>query len=91
MYNLPGGITLTKQALGVFIVSMFTALVSLFAMRSKPQLAVGVFILLIGTGSYATYLTNCTVVGKCEKLAWFLLSVNVISTFVVMNNLRRLP
>lgn len=90
MYKLPGGITLTRQALGVFIVSIFTAIVSLFALRGNPQMAVGIFILLIGTGSYATYLTNCTVVGKCEKLAWFLLGVNVLSTLVVMNNLRRL-
>lgn len=79
-----GKITLTQQALAVFIITLISAFSSLFLIRRNPQLAVTTFLLGIGIGFYATYVTNCTIVGKCNQLAWFLVAANILSALIVV-------
>ena len=79
-----GEVTLTQQALGVFIVTSLSALSSLFMLKSNPKVSVLTFFIMFGFGCYATYVTNCTVVGKCDKLAWFLLVMNVLSALFII-------
>lgn len=86
-----GKITLTQQALGVFIVQAIIAFTLLFTLGQKqPRLAVGAFISVLIFGSYATYLTNCTVVGKCKELAWFLVVLNAFSLLLIPMRLKML-
>jgi hypothetical protein len=79
-----GEIELTQQALIVFVVAVAVALISLIALRKNPKMAAIAFISFLAVGSYTTYLTNCTVVGKCEKLAWFLVAMNILSAFIIV-------
>lgn len=94
MYKI-GKITLTQQALAVFILQAIIAVSFLFMLRKKPVIASGAFIGVLIGGSYATYLTNCTVVGECNALAWFLVAMNVVSVLVLpvyikmFNNINR--
>jgi hypothetical protein len=79
-----GGVTLTQQALAVFIVSTVSAIGALFLMRKdKIALSAAVFIGMLAAGFYATYLTNCTIVGECKKLAWFLVVMSIIAALAV--------
>lgn len=79
-----GKISLTQQALAVFIIQAIVAFVLLVSLRKNPKIAAGSFLAVFITGSYATYLTNCTVVGDCNGLAWFLVFVNILSTLLVV-------
>lgn len=79
-----GEITLTQQALIVFVLQVVTAISALVLLRKNTKLAVGMFLILLAFGSYVTYLTNCTIVGKCEKLAWFLVAMNVLSAAIII-------
>ena len=79
-----GGLTLTQQALLVFIASTVSALGALFLMRKdKIALSAAVFIGMLAAGFYATYLTNCAIVGECRKLAWFLVVMSIIAALAV--------
>ena len=77
MYTF-GDITLTPQALGIFIIYTAMAFVVL-AMTNTPS----AFVLVFATGCYMTYVTNCTVVGKCEKLAWIMVGLTAFSGVVL--------
>jgi hypothetical protein len=79
-----GEITLTQQALSVFIITTLSALSSLFILGKNPKLSVLMFFIMFGFGCYATYVTNCTVVGKCDKLAWFLVAANALSALLII-------
>lgn len=72
-----GKITLTQQALGIFIVGTITSLMMLLTLRSAKGagFAVGMFLFTC----YNTYMNNCLVVGDCNTLAWFLLGLSVLS------------
>lgn len=77
MYTF-GDITLTPQALGIFIV--YTAMAFMVLVMTKTPSA---FVLVFATGCYVTYATNCMVVGKCETLAWFLVGLTAFSGLVL--------
>ena len=83
MYTI-GKITLTQQALAVFIIQTIVAFVLLVSLRKTPKIAVGAFIFAFAAGSYGTYLTNCTVVGDCNGLAWFLVAMNILSALIIV-------
>lgn len=83
-----GKITLTQQALAVFVLQALVALSMLAVFRKNPKFAGGAFLGVLIFGSYATYLTNCTVVGKCENLAWFLVFINILSVLLVPMRLK---
>jgi intracellular septation protein A len=85
-----GKITLTQQALAVFIIQTVIALVMLSVFRKTPKVAAGAFLAVFVFGSYATYLTNCTVVGNCKELAWFLVFVNALSVLILPMRLKML-
>lgn len=77
MYTF-GDITLTPQALGIFII--YTAMAFMVLVMTRTPSA---FVLVFATGCYMTYVTNCTVVGKCEKLAWFMVGLTALSGLIV--------
>lgn len=77
MYTI-GNITLTPQALSMFIVYTVLSLVVFWVSKSASA-----FVLLFATGCYMTYVTNCTVVGKCTELAWVMVGLTVLSSFLV--------
>jgi len=79
-----GKIVLTQQALAVFIVSIISAFSALFMIRKNPQLAIITFLVGLGLGFYVTYVTNCTIVGKCKELAWFLVAMNIVSASIII-------
>ncbi len=73
-------VTLTQQAFLVFVLGLVVSAMSMYAMRKAPMNTFAMMtIVLLAYVSYSTYLTNCTVVGKCERLAWFLVIINVMS------------
>lgn len=79
-----GGVTLTQQAFLVFISSTVSAIGALFLMRKdKIALSAAVFIGMLAGGFYATYLTNCAIVGDCRRLAWFLVVMSIIAALAI--------
>lgn len=85
-----GKITITQQALAVFIISIVAAIVAFFILREKPAVATGAFIGALIGGTYATYVTNCTIVGECNALAWFLVAVNIVGVLLLPTRLKML-
>ena len=76
-----GKIKLTQQALYVFIAAIVTVIAQfLIGRRMNTPSKILALNLVIGFGmaTYVTYLTNCTIVGKCEQLAWFLFAINAL-------------
>ena len=83
-----GKVTLTQQALGVFIVGTLISLYALITLRGAKGagFAVGMFAFTC----YNTYLNNCLVVGNCKILAWFLLALSILSALTIPMRLRRI-
>lgn len=81
-----GRITLTQQALGVFITGVIVTLASLSILRNSK--GVGVATLFFAFTCYTTYLTNCVVVGNCKELAWVLLALNIFTAIGAIKKLR---
>ena len=83
MYTI-GKIKLTQQALAVFVIGTVSAFLSAYVLRRELGLkgALTGFIFGLAVVSYTTYLTNCTVVGDCKELAWFLVALNVFTTLL---------
>ena len=82
-----GKITLTQQALGVFIIGTIMSLMALFTIRGPTVagFAAGFFTFTC----YNTYLTNCLVVGNCKVLAWILLGLTVVSAMGIPMRLKK--
>ncbi len=76
MYKF-GKITLTQQALVVFIMGTVLSLFSLLYNRSAK--GAGISVGIFAFTCYTTYLTNCLTVGDCNELAWVLVILNAIS------------
>ncbi len=82
MYKI-GKIKLTQQALAVFIIGSVVSFANLYALRKTGwKVASLAFLFTFAFACYATYLTNCTVVGDCKELAWFLVAVNVLTAIL---------
>ena len=83
-----GKVTLTQQALGVFIIGTLLSLYALFTIRGPKGagFAVGMFAFTC----YNTYLNNCLVVGKCNVLAWFLLALSALSALAIPMRLKNI-
>ena len=73
-----GSIEVTQQAFLILLagttLSGLIFLGSLFFLRGARAKMAGMIVSLIAFGltCYNGYLINCTIVGKCNKLAWFL-------------------
>ena len=83
-----GKVTLTQQALGVFIIGTLISLYALATLRGAKgaSFAVGMFIFTC----YNTYLNNCLVVGKCNILAWVLLIMSALSALAIPMKLKKI-
>lgn len=83
-----GKITLTQQALGVFIIGTILSLTVLFTVRGPKGagFAAGLFAFTC----YNTYLNNCLVVGNCKVLAWVLLALTAVSAMGIPMRLKKL-
>ncbi len=79
MYTI-GKIKLTQQAFAVFLIGSLVSILNLYALRRAGwKIAAGSSVVMFAGACYATYLTNCTVVGSCKELAWFLVVLNVLT------------
>ena len=87
MYKI-GKITLTQQALGVFIIGTIVTLTALAILRSAK--GVGVAAGFFAFTCYTTYLTNCVVVGNCKELAWVLVALNAITALTAITSIKKL-
>ena len=83
-----GKITLTQQALGVFVIGLLMSLTVLFTFKGAKGtgFAIGIFAFTC----YNTYLNNCLVVGECKILAWVLLALSGVSALALPMRLRSL-
>jgi hypothetical protein len=87
-----GKITLTHPAYLILVAgAVVTALCLLasFFHWKNPMIMVGLMVISIfifAYTCYTTYLTNCTIVGNCNILAWFLAFATII--VMVMNIFR---
>jgi hypothetical protein len=75
-YNF-GGMQLTQQAYIVLVAGMLvSALIfvgGLFLKGSSAKIsAITIAFVALALTCYTSYVINCTIVGKCMKLAWFL-------------------
>ena len=68
---------LTPQAMSVFVIGTLASGASVVLSPDK-KLGVAIGCAVFAATCYQTYLTNCTVKGKCKILAWFLVALNVI-------------
>lgn len=83
-----GKITLTQQALAVFILGSLITLFSLLVHRNVK--GAGMALAFFAYTCYTTYLTNCVVVGNCKELAWVLVALNIISTIGIGMRIRKM-
>lgn len=80
-----GKFTVTQQAYLVFLagttLSVITLLASVLLVKNPTGKIGGVTVatILFGLTCYSTYAINCTIVGKCEILAWILVFLNIIT------------
>lgn len=72
-----GKVTLTQQALAVFIIGTLVSLYGFFALKSKKGVIISA--VMFAYTCYSTYLTNCLSVGNCENLAWILVGLSVFA------------
>ena len=72
-----GKITLTQQALAVFIIGSLVSLYGFFSMRSKKGVIISA--VMFAYTCYSTYLTNCLSVGNCHVLAWILVGMTALA------------
>lgn len=75
-----GKITLTQQALAVFIIGSLVSLYGFFSMRSKKGVIISS--VMFAYTCYSTYLTNCLSVGNCDVLAWILVGLSVLTALM---------
>ena len=72
-----GKITLTQQALAVFIIGTLVSMYGFFSLRSKKGVIISA--VMFGYTCYSTYLTNCISVGNCDVLAWILVGLTAFT------------
>jgi hypothetical protein len=78
-----GNIEVTQQAFLVLLagcsLSIIMFITSIFMLKTNSMKAGGVFasLIIFALSCYASYVINCTIVGKCERLAWVLCLLNV--------------
>jgi hypothetical protein len=84
-----GKITMSYQAAIVLISGWIAAILLLFGaiyMRSKMfstiLIVISLFAFVIST--YQAYVTNCSLVGKCEALSWFLVAMGVLYAILMI-------
>lgn len=73
-----GKITLTQQALAVFIIGSLVSLYGFFTLKSKKGVIISA--VMFAYTCYSTYLTNCLSVGNCDVLAWILVGLTVLAS-----------
>lgn len=73
-----GKITLTQQALAVFIIGSLVSLYGFFTLKSKKGIIISA--VMFAYTCYSTYLTNCLSVGNCDILAWILVGFTVLAS-----------
>jgi hypothetical protein len=78
-----GSLKMTKQALIISAASLLlgVVLIGISLWKGIPALIVSGFI-VIALGFYQAYVVNCTVVGHCDILAWFLVGLFLFGFFV---------
>jgi hypothetical protein len=99
-----GQIEVTQQAFLILLagttLSGLIFLGSLFFLRGMTAKMAGLIVSLIAFGltCYTGYLINCTIVGKCNNLAWFLvvtyglvIAAYAIQFFVLFKSVAKLP
>jgi hypothetical protein len=83
-----GTITMTHQAFSVAVVTLVISVAiigtSLLFGGDTAVAAIIMAILVTGAGFYYAYIVNCTVVGHCDELAWFMLVIFVLNIAVSM-------
>ncbi len=80
MYRV-GSIQLSKQAFVAFVAGTIASIATLLTMRSRVGLYTALF--LFAATCYQTYVINCTIVGHCSVLAWFLAVIYIISSVFI--------
>lgn len=83
-----GKITLTQQALAVFIIGSLVSLYGFFAMKSKRGVIISA--VMFAYTCYATYVTNCLSVGNCDVLAWILVGLTTLAALTTPMRLKLL-
>lgn len=84
-----GKITLSQQALIVFILGIIMFVTTLIGFRgSKKGIAIAIGYLLLTF--YNTYLVNCLTVGNCKELAWALVVLMSITILITTGSLAKL-
>lgn len=73
-----GKVTLTQQALAVFIIGSLVSLYGFFSLKSRKGVIISA--IMFAYTCYSTYLTNCLSVGNCNILAWILVGLTVIAS-----------
>ena len=82
-----GGLMMTQQAYLLLLagtsLSLIILLGSLFLLPSSSAKLGGVTfaVVVFAVTCYASYVTNCTIVGKCNVLAWVLVVANMLVFF----------
>jgi hypothetical protein len=84
MFKL-GMVTLTLQALVVFLLGILLALVA-FALFPNVYGLVAAIGILVLFGFY-TYIVNCLIVGKCVVLSWIIVGIYVFIVLTMIGNL----
>lgn len=73
-----GKVTLTQQALAVFIIGSLVSLYGFFTLKSKKGIIISA--VMFAYTCYSTYLTNCLSVGNCNILAWILVGLTALAS-----------
>lgn len=79
-----GGLVMSQQA---FIILTAGTIGSILLLLSGQERITSVAALvLLAIVSYQAYLTNCVLVGNCTVLSWFLVIMNLLFLFHVVNS-----
>lgn len=79
-----GGLVMSQQAFIILVAGTIGSI--LLLMSGQERITSVAALVLLAIVSYQAYLTNCVLVGNCTVLSWFLVIMNLIFLFHVVNS-----
>jgi hypothetical protein len=92
-YDIGGDLRLARPTVWTLVLGGVLAVVLTLAvaLAKGPGLGVLLGLLVLGLSFYVAYQVNCTVVGACRKLAWFLVIMYVVTVVMLGIGMAAVP
>lgn len=83
-----GGLVMSQQAFIILVAGTIGS--GLLLISGQERITSVAALVLLAIVSYQAYLTNCVLVGNCTVLSWFLVIMNLLFLFHVVNSRKML-